>query len=131
MITHRREKEVYEMVTFKESSLYVLLNEALVYYIQCYDKRFSIDENIPLTIIKEKEIPYLSEWFNRKGFKWLSELEQYSFEEDKKYHDFVEFQWLAWALNKDTDNLVHLFATFTNFMSNTREFSRTHGIKTK
>ena len=121
--------EAYEMITFKESSLYSLMNEALLDYIQCCDTVFSVGEISPLTIIKEEETPYLSEWFNRKGFNWLNEVEQYSFEEDKKYHDFVEFQRLVWTLNKDTGDITHLFVTFTNYMSNVIEFSRTHGVK--
>lgn len=117
--------EAQKIITFKESSLYSLMNEMLVDYIQYCHKEFSIDETSPLTITKEEEIPYLSEWFDRKGFDWLNEIEQYFFEEDKKYRDFVELQRLVWTLNKDTDDLVHLFVTFINYMSNVVEFLRT------
>ena len=115
------------MIAFKRSSLYGLMNEALLDYLQCCYAGSRTVGIEPLVIVKEGEIPYLSEWFDKKGFGWLNEMEKFSFKEDTRYNDFVDFQQLVWALNKDTDDCIHLFATFTNSMNDMVEFSRAYG----
>lgn len=124
---HKRRIEAYKMIAFKNSSLYGLMNEALLEYLQ-YCHAVSLTTGVePLAIVKDGEIPYLSEWFDQKGFGWLNEMEKFSFKEDAKYNDFVDFQQLVWTLNKDTDDCIHLFAKFTNYMNHMVEFSRAYG----